>query len=98
MSKETLPKTVKKSGGFKKDQVAGAQRDLLEQLFDDHYKYRWRVYKMNFFRGIFFGFGSVIGATILVGLALWLISLFTDLPLVGNFFEESQSNIQKRTD
>lgn len=82
----------------KKEQVAGAQRDLLEQLFDDHYRFRWRVYKMNFFRGIFFGFGSVLGATILVGLTLWIISLFTELPLVGNFFENTQSSIEKRTD
>lgn len=90
---------VKKSAiakQFKKDQVAGAQRDLLEQLFDDHYKYRWKVYQVNFFRGIFFGFGSVIGATILVGLAIWILSLFTDLPVVGNFFERSQTSIEKR--
>ena len=83
---------------IKKDQVAGAQRDLLEQLFDDHYRYRWRVYRMNFMRGIFFGFGSVIGATILVGLSLWILSLFTELPLIGNLFETSQNSLENRTD
>lgn len=80
----------------KKNLVAGAQRDLLEQLFNDHYKYRWRVYQMNFFRGLFFGLGSVLGATLLVGLALWILSLFTELPFVGNFVEKSQTSIEDR--
>lgn len=89
--------TPSKPSRLKKEQVTGAQRDLLEQLFDDHYKYRWRVYKMNLVRGIFFGFGSVMGATLLVGLSLWILSFFTELPLIGNFFEKSQSSIEKRT-
>ncbi len=97
MPKENPP-TSSKPSRLKKEQVAGAQRDLLEQLFDDHYKYRWRVYKMNLFRGVFFGFGSVIGATIIIGLALWILSLFTQLPFVGDFFEKSQTSLEKRTD
>ncbi len=59
-----------------KDTTRGAQSDLLEQLFNDHYKYRWRVYKMNFVRGVFFGFGSVLGATIVVSLLIWTLSFF----------------------
>jgi hypothetical protein len=84
---------------IKKDQVTGAQRDLLEQLFDDHYKYRWRVYQMNFFRGIFFGFGSVLGATVLVALTLWVLSFFAGLnvPVLSNLFEKSQTSIEDRT-
>jgi hypothetical protein len=64
---------------IKKDQVIGAHREILEQLFDDHYKYRWRVYKMNFVRGIFFGLGSVIGATIIVSFVIWLLT-FLNVP------------------
>ncbi|MEK7621188.1 MAG: DUF5665 domain-containing protein [Patescibacteria group bacterium] len=59
-----------------KDATRGAQSELLEQLFNDHYKYRWRVYKMNFVRGIFFGLGSVIGATIIVSLLIWTLAFF----------------------
>ncbi len=89
-------KQPKKASRFKKDQVGGAQRELLEQLFDDHYRFRWRIYKMNFFRGIFFGFGSVLGASLIVGLLIWVLSLFTQLPVIGNFFEQSQSTIENR--
>jgi hypothetical protein len=96
MPKESETKPHKPSG-FKKAQVEGAQRELLEQLFDDHYRFRWRIYKMNFFRGIFFGFGSAIGATLLVGILIWVLSFFTNLPVVGNFLHQSQTTIQKRT-
>lgn len=83
---------------FKHDQAIGAQRDLLEQLFDDHYKNRWLVYQINFFRGIFFGLGSVIGATVVVGVVIWILSVFTDLPVVGNFFQKTQTTIEKNQD
>lgn len=88
---------VKKiSKQVKKDQLVGSQRDLLEQLFDDHYTYRWRVYQINFFRGIFFGIGTFIGATVVVGVSLWVLSLFTELPLVGNLFEKTQTTIENK--
>lgn len=75
-----------------KDQLVGAQRDLLEQLYDDHYKNRWRIYKVNFTRGIFFGFGSILGATILVSLTLWALSFFVKLPdAIVNQIESAQS-------
>jgi hypothetical protein len=45
-------------------EVKGAGRALLEDLFEDYYKHRKRLYFMNLVRGLFFGFGSVIGGTI----------------------------------
>ena len=86
------------ASNFKKSQVVGAQRDLLEQIFDDHYHYRWRVYKMNFIRGISFGFGSVVGASIIAVILIWILSFFTNLnlPLIGNFLHQSETSIEKR--
>ncbi len=72
MSKKSIKNNVEQ---VKKDNTIGAQRDLLEQLYDDHYANRWRIYKINFVRGIFFGFGSVLGATIVVSLLIWVLSL-----------------------
>lgn len=72
MAKKSIKNGVKQ---VKKDNTIGAQRDLLEQLYDDHYTNRWRIYKINFVRGIFFGFGSVLGATIVVSLLIWVLSL-----------------------
>lgn len=72
-----------------KDQSMGAQRDLLEQLYDDHYKNRLRVYHVNFVRGIFFGLGSVIGATIIVSLVIWILSL---LNVPENFIQSIETS------
>lgn len=88
----SLKKVAKKA---KKDQIVGAERDLIGQLFDDHYKFRWRVYQVNFVRGIFFGLGSIIGASVIVGLFIWILSAFTNLPFIGNYFQKTQNSIQQ---
>lgn len=63
-------------------------RKIAEGMFDDFYKRRHRVYWFNLIRGIFFGFGSVLGGTILVALVLWLLNQFADLPGgIGDFVQ-----------
>ncbi len=55
------------------DNERGARESVLEDLFNDFNRRRYQVYKMNFIRGMFFGFGSVLGGTLLVGLVVWLL-------------------------
>ena len=43
----------------------------LEILFTTHFIDKKRLYWENFLRGMFFGAGGVIGATVLIGLLLW---------------------------
>ncbi len=79
----------------KGDQEKGAREKLIEELFNDFNRSRFEVYKMNFVRGIFFGFGSVVGGTIVVALFVLMLNLFVDLPGgVGNFIESVQHSIQ----
>lgn len=82
---------------FADDQAKGAQQDLIEQLFDDHYKHRGRIYQVNFFRGISFGFGSVLGATVLVAVLLWLLSFFNEMPFIGDVVKSTQQSIEQRS-
>lgn len=71
------------------DQARGAQKNLLEELFYDIYPSRWQIYQVNFFRGIAFGFGSFIGATVLVILAIMILNLFVNIPGgVGEFIQQ----------
>jgi len=43
---------------------------------------------MNFIRGMFFGFGSVIGGTILVVVTVFLLTSLVDLPGgIGEFIQ-----------
>ena len=72
----------------KKDNENGSRKGILEDLFYDFNKSRAQVYKPNFFRGIFFGVGSVLGATVVVALVIWILSHLVDLPGgVGNFIQ-----------
>lgn len=88
-----VKKALKK---FKDDQAQAATRGFLEDLFDDYYAQRFKVYKMNFVRGIVFGFGSVLGGTLLIALLLWTLSWFNELPFVGRFTEQVQHSIQTK--
>jgi hypothetical protein len=73
---------------LKHDNENGARKAVLEDLFYDFNRSRLEVYKMNFVRGIFFGVGSALGATVVIALIAWLLSLFTDLPGgIGNFVQ-----------
>lgn len=48
----------------------------LEQLFAIGHMDRKTLYFENFMRGLFFSLGGVIGATILLALIVWILSLF----------------------
>ncbi len=74
-----------------RDQIAKA----LEALFAEGYIDRKKLYLENFIRGLVFSAGTVIGATIVVALLIWFLSLFDSIPLVGPFFENTRETIQK---
>jgi hypothetical protein len=79
---------------IKKGNERGARESLLEDLFYDFNRSRGEIYKMNFIRGIFFGLGSVIGGTVIIALAIWLMGFFVDIPGIGNSVEKLQNNIE----
>ena len=71
---------------FKAEQVKGAQKTLLEELFNDFYAERRKIYRVNFFRGIFFGLGSVLGGTLVVALLVGLLNFTGHLvPGIADF-------------
>lgn len=79
---------------IKHDQAMGARRTIIEEMFNDYYKDRRNIYKVNFFRGIFFGLGSVLGATVVVALIVWALSLFVNLPGIGQTFQQAQNSLE----
>lgn len=70
---------------------------VLEELFNDTYNNRKRIYKVNFIRGIMFGAGSALGGTIVLALIVWVLSLFVNAPFVGQVFQNAQHSIQRTT-
>lgn len=79
------PKIVNK---VQEDNELGSRKTLIEELFYDFNKNRQDIYVTNFFRGIFFGFGSVLGGTIVIGLLIWILSMLGNfIPPLGEFFD-----------
>lgn len=68
----------------------------LEVLFASEYIDKRKLYFNNFVRGITFGAGGVIGATVVVGLLVWILSIFDTLPLIGPLFDDTKQTIEKR--
>ena len=78
------------------DNESGARRAILEDLFYDFHSSRKQVYTMNFFRGMFFGFGSIIGGTLVVALIVWILSLLADIPGgTGDFIQYVVDTVQQ---
>ena len=71
------------------DNEKGAREGVLEDLFNDFNRNRFQVYKFNFIRGIFFGFGSMLGGTVLIALLIWVLNVTGQLiPSVADFIDQ----------
>lgn len=79
-------------------QESDAKRVVLEELFNDIYRDRKRIYKINFIRGLVFGAGSVLGGTIIIALLVWILSLFVNTPVIGEFFEGARDSIDQTSE
>jgi len=93
-----MSKVAKAHKKVQQENELGARRAVLEDLFYDFHKSRAQVYQMNFFRGIFFGVGTVIGGTLVVAFVVWLLSWLTDIPGgLGDFIQYIVDTVQKST-
>jgi hypothetical protein len=79
---------------LKRDNENGARKAVLEDLFYDFHRSRAEVYKMNFFRGIFMGVGTVLGGTVVIALLAWVLSFFVNIPGIGDQVDQLQQTIQ----
>jgi hypothetical protein len=81
----------------KEDNERGARENLIEELFFDFNRNRTQIYVINFIRGLFFGLGSVIGGTIVVGLLIWLLTSLTHVfPPLSDFVNSIMHTVQQR--
>jgi hypothetical protein len=46
-----------------------------------------KLFIRNFVGGIFRGFGIVVGMTIVVTMAVWILTQLVDFPLIGQYFQ-----------
>ena len=53
----------------------------------------WRIVWTNFVAGIFRGLGAIIGASVIIAFLIWLLTLFVDAPLVGEYAKEVKDTV-----
>lgn len=65
-----------------------ARETVIDAVFEDLYQDRRRVYRMNFVRGVYFGLGQALGGTIILAVAIWILTWFVNFPLIGQWIKE----------
>lgn len=58
----------------------------------------WRMIWVNFVAGVFRGLGAIIGASVVIALMVWLLSLFVNTPLIGKYAKQVGQEIQTYVD
>lgn len=85
----------------KKNQKELSEKDyeklgrLVESVFSSNYANKGRLYRLSFLRGLVFGLGSVLGGTIIIAAIAWILSLFTEIPIIGDLFETARSTVEQ---
>lgn len=86
-------------GGTKKQKLSTREHKIaanaLEQLLAMGYVNKRALYFENFVRGIFFSIGSVLGATMFIGIVIWVLSFFESTHFVGPVFREARQSLQQ---
>lgn len=52
----------------------------------------------NFLGGLAWGLGTVIGATVVVGILVWVLSLFNFIPIIGDFVGGAVEQVNIKTE
>lgn len=90
-------KTKTESNKPQKNKTAKEYEDMgrqLEALYNGVNPSKRVFYRMAFLKGVLGGVGGVIGATVVITLLIWILSLFGDVPLIGNFVDTIRSTIE----
>ena len=50
----------------------------------------WRVVWMNFVAGMFRGLGALVGASLVIAMLIWVLSLFKEVPFLGDYANDME--------
>lgn len=65
----------------------------VRMLIDSGYLSKKRLMGYSFLKGVASGFGAILGATIVLALFLWLLSLFSEVPFIGDISDTVSETI-----
>lgn len=66
---------------------------LLEDTYMANSEYKSKILWFSFLRGLFYGLGIFIAGTLVIGVLIWVLGLFDDVPLIGPFIEKIVNNL-----
>lgn len=81
-------------GGLSAKEYERIGREIEVVVYSGYGRKR-RLIAANLLRGIFFGLGTTIGISIMLALLLYLLTLFSDLPLIGDLFDRAKETIER---
>lgn len=67
---------------------------LKDSEFLKVFAHPWKFMGFSLLKGMMVGLGSIIGATVLVGLLIYLLSKISLVPIIGDFVKDIMNQIQ----
>ena len=55
----------------------------------------WRIIWRNVVVGLARGLGGVFGATVIVSTAIWVLKIFIDIPLIGQYARQVRAKVDE---
>lgn len=93
-----MPHSLKKSTK-KKDKTSPKAPDyeeigkMLEHVYETAYANKRRVFMMSFLKGLVGGLGGVIGATVVVALLLWALTVVEQVPFLNDVVKTVKNSL-----
>lgn len=69
---------------------------MVASIYESGYLDKNQSYKQSFIKGVIGGFGGVLGATVVIALLLWILSLFHHLPFIRDITDNVKQTVQTR--
>lgn len=69
---------------------------MMVNIYESGYLDKNRMYKMSFLKGLVSGLGGVLGATIIVALLIWLLTLFGHISILRPLTDNVRDTIESQ--